>query len=195
MKKLEEKIRDLGEVRPGDILKVDMFLNHQIDPEMAEAIGQEFYRLFKDEGVTKILTVEASGIAMAIETARAFGVPMVFAKKSQSKNIDPGVYCADVYSYTHGNMNSIRVSSKYLTDRDCVLIVDDFLANGAAMRGMISLCDQAGAKVAGCGAAIEKGFQPGGNELRNAGYRVESLAIVDYMDGEKGTLVFREQDK
>lgn len=194
MKKLEEKIRECGGVRPGNILKVDMFLNHQIDPEMMEAIGQEFYRLFKDEKVTKILTVEASGIAMAIETARAFGVPMIFAKKSQSKNIDPDVYATDVYSYTHGNTNNVRVSKKYLNSDDCVLIVDDFLANGEAMNGLVRLCEQAGAKVAGCGAAIEKGFQPGGKGLRERGFHVESLAIVDEMDGDTGLLKFRQQE-
>ena len=193
MKKLEEKIRECGGVRPGNILKVDMFLNHQIDPELMEAIGQEFYRLFKDEDVTKVLTVEASGIAMAVETARIFGVPMVFAKKSQSKNIDPDVYSADVFSYTHGNTNNIRVSKKYISPEDRVLIIDDFLANGQAMKGMVEICRQAGAKVAGCGAAIEKGFQPGGKDLRDQGYHVESLAIVDEMDGDTGLLVFREQ--
>ena len=193
MKKLEDMITKKGCVRPGDILKVDMFLNHQIDPQLMEEAGKEFYRLFCGEGITKVLTVEASGIAIAMATAKAFGVPMVFAKKKQTKNIDPDVYAADVYSYTHGVTNSIRVSRDYLKEGDRVLIVDDFLANGEAMRGMISLCEQAGAKVAGCGSVIEKGFQPGGRELRERGYRVESLAIVDSMNGDTGEISFRKQ--
>ena len=193
MKILEERIQKDGAVRPGNILKVDMFLNHQIDPALMEEIGREFYRLFQNEGITKVLTVEASGIAMAIETARAFGVPMVFAKKSQSRNIDGDVYCADVYSFTHGNVNSVRVSKKYLNPGDKVLIIDDFLANGAALNGLIDICSQAGAEVAGCGVAVEKGFQNGGKELREKGYRIESLAIVDGMDDRTGAIRFRRQ--
>ena len=191
MKLLEDRIRKDGLVRPGNILKVDNFLNHQIDPMLMEEMGKEFYRLFKDAGVTKILTIEASGIAIAIEAARVFGVPMVFAKKSKSKNIDGDVWATEVMSFTHGNVNTVIVSKKYVTDKDTILIIDDFLANGAALNGLISICEMAGAKVAGCGIAIEKGFQPGGEDLRKRGYRVESLAIVDKMNGETGEIEFR----
>ena len=176
MKLLEDKIRELGQVRPGDVLKVDCFLNHQIDVALLDEIGAEFHRIFKDENINKILTIEASGIAIACMTARHFEVPVVFAKKAQSKNIDGDVFTSKVHSYTYGR----------------VLIVDDFLANGKAMRGLLDVCQQAGATVAGIGICIEKGFQPGGADLRKAGYKLASLAIVDSM--ENGVLQFRPQD-
>ncbi len=192
MKLLEDKIRELGQVRPGDVLKVDCFLNHQIDVALLDEIGAEFHRIFKDENINKILTIEASGIAIACMTARHFEVPVVFAKKAQSKNIDGDVFTSKVHSYTYGRDYDITLAKKFLSPADRVLIVDDFLANGKAMRGLLDVCQQAGATVAGIGICIEKGFQPGGADLRKAGYKLASLAIVDSM--ENGVLQFRPQD-
>ena len=190
---LEERITKDGAVKPGNVLKVDNFLNHQMDIELMDRMGEEFYNRFKDAGVTKVLTIEASGIAIACSVARCFGVPMVFAKKSKSVNIDGDVYVAQVESFTHKNTNNVIVSKKFLTPEDRVLIIDDFLANGCALQGLISITESSGAKVVGLGIAIEKGFQIGGRVIRNLGYRLESLAIVDEMDAEKGTIKFREQ--
>ena len=190
---LEERITKDGAVKPGNVLKVDSFLNHQMDIELMDKMGEEFYNRFKDAGVTKVLTIEASGIAIACSVARCFGVPMVFAKKSKSVNIDGDVYVAQVESFTHKNTNNVIVSKKFLTPEDRVLIIDDFLANGCALQGLISITESSGAKVVGLGIAIEKGFQIGGRVIRNLGYRLESLAIVDEMDAEKGTIKFREQ--
>ncbi len=192
MELLEQRIREQGQVRPGNILKVDCFLNHQLDVELLDEIGKEFYRLYKDEGINKILTIEASGIAIACMTARYFHVPVVFAKKAKSKNLDGEVFTSVVHSYTYGRDYDITLARKFLGPQDKVLIVDDFLAVGKAMNGLLDICKQAGAQVGGIGIAIEKGFQPGGAALRSAGYRVTSLAIVDGM-GDDGSLEFRPQ--
>ena len=190
---LEERILKDGIVKEGNVLKVDSFLNHQMDVALLDAIGEEFHRRFADTEVTKVLTIEASGIAIAYAAARCFGVPMVFAKKAKSINIDGDMYSAEVESFTHKNKNQVIVSKKFLSADDKVLIVDDFLANGCALQGLISITESAGARVAGIGIAIEKGFQFGGRSIRNLGYRLESLAIVEAMDAEKKTIVFREQ--
>ena len=190
---LEERILKDGIVKEGNVLKVDDFLNHQMDVALLDEIGREFYRLFADVSVTKILTIEASGIAIAYATARCFGVPLVFAKKSKSINIDGDTYSAEVESFTHKNKNTVIVSKKFLNPGDNILIVDDFLANGCALQGLISITEAAGANVAGIGIAIEKGFQHGGTMIRNFGYRLESLAIVDGMDAETKTINFRKQ--
>ena len=190
---LEERILKDGIVKEGNVLKVDDFLNHQMDVALLDEIGREFYRLFADVSVTKILTIEASGIAIAYATARCFGVPLVFAKKSKSINIDGDTYSAEVESFTHKNKNTVIVSKKFLNPGDNILIVDDFLANGCALQGLISITETAGANVAGIGIAIEKGFQHGGTMIRNFGYRLESLAIVDGMDAETKTINFRKQ--
>lgn len=182
MKKLEERIVQDGRVISSDILKVDSFLNHQIDPELMKEIGEEFYRLFKDEGITKILTIEASGIAIASFTAMAFHVPFVFAKKAKSLNIDGDVLTSTVKSFTYGKEYTITVAKKFITPDDRILIVDDFLANGMALNGLTDIIHQAGAVTAGIGICIEKGFQPGGEEIRRMGYHLESLAIIDKMD-------------
>ncbi len=189
---LEERIIKDGVIKPNNVLKVDSFLNHQMDIELMDRIGEEFYNRFKDCGVTKVLTIEASGIAIACSVARYFKAPVVFAKKSKSINIDGEMYIAEVESFTHKNINNVIVSKKFLNENDRVLIVDDFLANGCAMQGLISITESAGATVVGLGIAIEKGFQIGGKVLRNLGYRLESLAIVDSMDSENGTVQFRE---
>lgn len=190
---LEERIIKDAVVKPGNVLKVDSFLNHQMDIELMDRMGEEFYNRFKDAGVTKVLTIEASGIAIACSVARCFGVPMVFAKKSKSVNIDGDVFVAEVESFTHKNVNKVIVSKKFLNPEDKVLIIDDFLANGCALQGLISITESSGAKVVGLGIAIEKGFQIGGRVIRNLGYKLESLAIVDEMDAEKSTIKFREQ--
>lgn len=192
MKLLEERIRTDGQVRPGNILKVDSFLNHQLDVGLLDEIGKEFYRLFQGKGINKILTIEASGIAIACMTARYFDVPVVFAKKAKSKNLDGDVFTSVVHSFTYGKDYNITLSKKFLKPEDRVLIVDDFLAVGKAMHGLLDVCRQAGAQVGGIGVAIEKGFQPGGASLRAAGYDLASLAIVESMDDD-GSLVFREQ--
>lgn len=191
---LEERIIRDGTIKPGNVLKVDSFLNHQMDVALLDMIGKELHRRFCDKGITKVLTIEASGIAIAYPVAREFGVPMVFAKKSKSLNVDADVFSAEVESFTHKNKNQVIVSKKYLSADDKVLIIDDFLANGCALNGLISIVESAGATVAGLGIAIEKGFQSGGKEIRERGYHLESLAIVEGMNAENGTIVFREQD-
>ncbi|MBR2388530.1 MAG: xanthine phosphoribosyltransferase [Clostridia bacterium] len=190
---LEERIVKDGIVKEGNVLKVDSFLNHQMDVELLDKIGEEFHRRFAGKEVTKVLTIEASGIAIAYATARYFGVPMVFAKKAKSINIDGDMYTAEVESFTHKNKNQVIVSKKFLSSEDKVLIVDDFLANGCALQGLISITEAAGASVAGIGIVIEKGFQYGGRSIRNLGYQLESLAIVESMDAATKTIVFREQ--
>ena len=192
---LEERIVKDGIVKPGNVLKVDSFLNHQMDTQLMEEIGREFKRRFGHKPITKVLTIEASGIAVAIFVAHQLGVPMVFAKKTQSINIDGEVYVAEVESFTHKNKNRVIVSKKYIQEGEHVLIIDDFLANGCALQGLISIVESAGAIVEGCGIVVEKGFQIGGRVIRNLGYHLESLAIVDAMDAEKGTITFRPQDK
>ena len=192
MELLKERIRKDGKVKDGNVLKVDSFLNHQIDVKLLEEIGKEFKRLFGSEEVTKVLTIEASGIGIAVETARAFGLPVVFAKKSKTKNIAGEVYTSKVMSYTHGREYDIIVSKDFLGPEDRVLIVDDFLANGAALEGLIQLIKDAGATLCGCGIVIEKGFQPGGEELRKRGINIQSLAIVDSMDPATGEICFRD---
>ena len=192
---LEERIAKDGNVKPGNVLKVDSFLNHQMDVALLDEIGREFKRRFADKHITKVLTIEASGIAIAYPVAREFGVPMVFAKKSKSINIDGDVYVAEVESFTHKNKNNVIVSKKFLGPEDHVLIIDDFLANGCALQGLISIAQFAGATVEGLGIAIEKGFQNGGRIIRNLGYHLESLAIVDAMDAETGHITFRPQNQ
>ena len=189
---LEERIVRDGIVKPGNILKVDSFLNHQMDIDLLEDIGAEFHRRFADRPVTKVLTIETSGIAIAYPVAKAFGVPLVFAKKTRSINMDGDSYVAEVLSFTQKTTNKVIVSKKFLSPDDHVLLIDDFLADGSAMQGLISIVDTAGATVEGLGIAIEKGFQEGGWRLRNLGYRVESLAIVDGMDAATGAITFRE---
>ena len=190
---LEERIVKDGIVKPGNVLKVDSFLNHQMDISLMEEIGREFHRRFADKKINKVLTIEASGIGIACFVAKEFGVPMVFAKKSHSINIDSEVYIAEVESFTHKNKNNVIVSKKFLHQGEHILIIDDFLANGCALQGLISIVESAGAVVEGCGIVIEKGFQYGGRAIRNMGYHLESLAIVDAMDAETGTVTFREQ--
>ena len=191
---LEERIVKDGIVKPGNVLKVDSFLNHQMDISLMEEIGREFHRRYADKPVTKILTIEASGIGIACFVAKEFGVPMVFAKKSKSINIEGDMYIAEVESFTHKNKNQIIVSKKFLSSDDHLLIIDDFLANGCAMQGLISIAEEAGATVDGLGIVIEKGFQIGGTVIRNFGYDLESLAIVEGMNHETGEVFFRKQD-
>ena len=191
---LEERIVKDGIVKPGNILKVDSFLNHQMDIALMEEIGREFKRRFAGKNITKVLTIEASGIGIAAFVAKEFGVPMVFAKKSKSINIDGEMYVAEVESFTHKNKNQVIVSKRFLNAEDHVLIIDDFLANGCALQGLIQIANGAGATVEGLGIVIEKGFQTGGRMIRNLGYHLESLAIVDAMDAENGTITFRSQD-
>ena len=190
---LEERIIRDGIVKPGNVLKVDSFLNHQMDISLMEEMGREFKRRFADKNINKVLTIEASGIGIACFVAREFGVPMVFAKKSKSINIDGDMYVAEVESFTHKNKNQVIVSKRFLSENDHVLIIDDFLANGCALQGLISIVESAGATVEGLGIVIEKGFQIGGRVIRNLGYQLESLAIVDAMDAETGKITFREQ--
>ena len=190
---LEERIARDGIVKPGNVLKVDSFLNHQMDISLIEEIGREFHRRFAGKPVTKVLTIEASGIGIACFVAKEFGVPMVFAKKSKSINIEGDVYLAEVESFTHKNHNQVVVSKKFLGPQDHVLIIDDFLANGCALLGLISIVESAGATVEGLGIVIEKGFQVGGQVIRNLGYPLESLAIVDAMDPDTESITFREQ--
>ena len=186
MELLKERIQRDGTVKGTDVLKVDSFLNHQMDVALFEAMGREFLRRFADCGVNKILTIEASGIGIACVTAQSFHCPVVFAKKSQTKNIAGEVYSTRVESFTHGRVYDVIVSKKFLGPEDNVLIIDDFLANGAALEGLIDLVNQAGARLAGAGVAIEKAFQPGGDRLRAKGIRVEALARVKSMDEETG---------
>ena len=190
---LEERILKDGVVKPGNVLKVDSFLNHQMDIVLMEQIAREFKRRFGHKNIDKVLTIESSGIGIAIIVAREFGVPMVFAKKSKSVNLDGEMYVAEVESFTHKNTNRVIVSKKYLHEGEHILIIDDFLANGCALQGLISIVEDAEAIVEGCGIVIEKGFQEGGERIRNLGYHLESLAIVDAMDAATGTVTFREQ--
>ena len=193
MELLEEKILKDGLIKSGNVLKVDSFLNHQIDVPFIAELGKEFKRQFADRPINKILTIEASGIGIASVAAMFFQVPVVFAKKSSGSNMDKDVYFTQIYSYTHSKTNDVVVSKKYLSKNDHVLIIDDFLANGCALQGLISIAEAAGATVEGLGIVIEKGFQIGGKVIRNLGYRLESLAIVDAMDPDTGTITFREQ--
>lgn len=188
---LKQKILNEGEVYEGNILKVDCFLNHRIDCVFLSEVGKEFHRLFKDEGVNKILTIEASGIAIGTMVAQEFGCPLVFAKKTKTKNIAGDVYTTKVESFTHGTSYDIMVSKKFLGKGDRVLIVDDFLAIGNALNGLIQLVNDSGAELAGCGTVIEKGYQHGGDRLREKGIKLESLAIVEAMNHETGEIVFR----
>ena len=190
---LEKRILKDGVLKEGNVLKVDSFLNHQMDVALLDEMGKEFKRRFGDKQITKVLTIESSGIAIAVPVAREFGVPLVFAKKSKSINIEGEMYVAVVESFTHKNTNQVIVAKKFLNADDRVLIIDDFLANGCALQGLISIAESAGASVEGLGIVIEKGFQIGGRVIRNLGYRLESLAIVDAMDAETGKITFREQ--
>jgi xanthine phosphoribosyltransferase len=191
---LEQRILRDGVVKAGNVLKVDSFLNHQMDVALLKEMGQEFHRRFAHKKITKVLTIESSGIAVAYPVAEAFGVPLVFAKKAKSINIDGDVYTAEVPSFTHKVTNQVIVSKKFLGPEDHVLIIDDFLANGYALQGLISLVEAADATVEGLGIAIEKGFQEGGKRMRNLGYQLESLAIVESMNAETGEIVFRAQE-
>lgn len=190
MKLLEERIVKEGKVLSGNVLKVNGFLNHQIDVELLNEMGKEFARLYKDAGVNKILTIEASGIGIACIAAQHFSCPVVFAKKSKTTNIGDNFYCVDVDSFTHKTTNKVIVSKEYLSEKDRVLVIDDFLANGCALRGLCKLIKDAGATLIGCGIAIEKGFQQGGKDIRAEGIRVESLAIVNSMNADTGEIVF-----
>lgn len=191
MELLEERIRRDGVVKSEGVLKVDSFLNHQLDIDLFDAMGEEFKRLFADAPITKILTIEASGIGIACVVARHFGVPVVFAKKAQSINLDGEMFTTRIESFTHGRVYDVIVSKKFLNADDHVLIIDDFLANGCALQGLLSLVQAAGATVEGVGIAVEKGFQRGGALIRAQGVRVESLAVVEAMDAETGEIVFR----
>lgn len=191
MKLLEERIRKDGTVKDGNVLKVDSFLNHQMDIELFNEMGKEWARLFADCPVTKILTVEASGIGMACVAAQHFHVPVVFAKKSQSLNIDGEVYSTKIQSFTHNRVYDVIVSKKFIEPKDHILIIDDFLANGCALEGLLEIVKEAGATVEGIGIAVEKGFQKGGDLIRSRGIRLESLAIVESMDASTGEIVFR----
>lgn len=190
---LEERIQKDGVVKEGNVLKVYSFLNHQMDIELFEKMGEEWKRRFAGKPINKVVTIEASGIGIACIVAKYFGTPVVFAKKSKSINIDGDMYVAEVESFTHKCKNQVIVSKKFLSPDDHVLIIDDFLANGCALQGLISIVNSAGATVEGIGVAIEKGFQIGGQTIRNLGYQLESLAIVDAMDAETGSITFREQ--
>jgi xanthine phosphoribosyltransferase len=192
MKLLEDRIRKDGIVKPGNVLKVDSFLNHQMDVNLFAQMGDEWKRLFEREKIDKILTIEASGIGIACVAAERFGVPVVFAKKTQSVNIDGEVYATKVESFTKKRVYDVIVSKKYLQKGERILIIDDFLANGCAVAGLIDLIQNAGAEVVGVGIAIEKGFQNGGKHIREMGIRLESLAIVESMDDTTGAIQFRE---
>lgn len=191
---LEERILKDGIVKEGNVLKVDSFLNHQMDIDLFEQMGAEFKRRFSGADINKVLTIEASGIGIACIAARYFQVPVVFAKKSKSINLEGDMYMAKIESFTHRNINQVIVSKKFLTPKDHVLIIDDFLANGCALQGLISIISQSGAALEGIGIAIEKGFQAGGRIIRNLGYRLESLAIIDSMDASTGAICFRGQE-
>lgn len=190
---LERKITECGIVKEGNILKLDSFLNHQMDVSLLDEIGKEFHRRFSDISITKILTIEASGIAIACAAAKYFDVPVLFAKKSKSVNLDGDLYVAEVESYTHKNRNQVVVSKRFINADDRILIIDDFLANGCALKGLTSIVESAGATIEGIGIAVEKGFQVGGKLIRDMGFRLESIAIVDSMDHVSGTVQFRPQ--
>ena len=192
MKLLEERIRRDGNVKEENVLKVDSFLNHQMDIELFNEMGKEFKRLFSEQKINKILTIEASGIGIACIAAQYFNVPVVFAKKSQSINLDGEMYSTKIRSFTHNREYDVIVSKKFLNKDDHILIIDDFLANGCAVQGLISIIQSAGATVEGVGIAVEKGFQEGGKLIRDMGIRVESLAIVESMDANTGEIVFRD---
>lgn len=192
MKFLEERIKKDGIVKAGNVLKVDSFLNHQIDVELMDMLGSEFKKYFYQKKITKILTIEASGIGIACLTARYFQVPVLFAKKNQTVVQDDDKYSSQVYSYTHKCSNNIFISKKYMNNSDHVLIIDDFLANGAACMGLIDIVKQAGATLEGVGICVEKGFQDGGKKLRDMGIDLQSLAIVESMDPDTGNIVFRD---
>ena len=194
MKELKDRIRRDGKIKAGNVLKVDSFLNHQMDIKLFEAIGREFKRRFADAEVNKILTIEASGIGIACVAAQSFQVPVVFAKKTETKNIAGEVYTTKVESFTHGRIYDIIVSKEFLGKGDKVLLIDDFMANGKALEGLAQIVKDSGAELVGAGIVIEKGFQVGGDMLRAKGIRVESLAIVDSMDEKTGTIVFRGDD-
>ena len=191
MKLLEERIRKDGIVKEGNVLKVDSFLNHQMDTDLFNEMEKEFKRLFADKPINKILTIEASGIGIACIVAQHFHVPVVFAKKSQSINIDGDVYSTKIESFTHKKVYDVIVSKKYIGKDDHILLIDDFLANGCALEGLINLVQSAGATVEGIGIAVEKGFQEGGKRIREKGVQLESLAIVDAMDSKTGEITFR----
>ena len=193
MKLLEEKIVNDGVIKSGNVLKVDSFLNHQIDVPFVAELGKELKRLFADRNITKILTIEASGIGIACVAAMYFGVPVVFAKKSSGSNMDKDVYFTQIYSYTHSKTNDVVVSKRFLSKTDHVLIIDDFLANGSALEGLMDIVRQSGGTVEGVGVAIEKGFQGGGDKLRAAGVNLHSLAIIESMDAKTNTVVFRTE--
>ena len=193
MELLKERIRKDGVVKEGNVLKVDRLLNHQMDVKLFREIGKEFKKRFEGEDINKILTIEASGIGIACVVAQHFGVPVVFAKKTKSINIEGEMYTAEVESFTHKCKNQVIVAKKFLSEDDHVLIIDDFLANGCALQGLIQIVKAAGGTVEGIGIAIEKGFQSGGTVIRNLGYHLESLAIVDGMDASTGEITFREQ--
>ena len=190
---LEERILNDGVVKEGNVLKVDSFLNHQMDVKLLDQMGQAFYKRFADKKVSKILTIETSGIAIACAAAKYFDVPVVFAKKSKSVNLDGDLYKAEVESFTHKNKNTVIVSKKFLSPGENILLIDDFLANGCALQGLISIVKDAGAHVVGIGIGVEKGFQVGGRMIRNLGYDLLSLAIVDGMNAQTGEIFFREQ--
>ena len=193
MELLKERIRKDGKIKAGNVLKVDSFLNHQMDTDLFQEIGKEFKRRFSDVEINKILTIEASGIGIACVVAQQFHVPVVFAKKNQTKNIAGDVYTSKVESYTHGRTYDIIVSKEFLGKGDKVLLIDDFLANGKALEGLTALIKDSGAELSGAGIVIEKGFQDGGKRIREKGIRLESLAIVDSMDDETGEIVFRNE--
>jgi len=194
VKLLEDMIREKGIIKAGNVLKVDNFLNHQMDIKLFNEMGKEFKRLFADKPINKILTIEASGIGIACIAAQYFDVPVVFAKKSQSINIDGDVYSTSITSFTHKREYQVIVSKKYLSAEDHVLIIDDFLANGCALKGLIELVTAAGATVEGIGIAVEKGFQDGGQIIRDMGVNLHSLAIVESMNDETGEIIFRQED-
>lgn len=194
LKLLEDRIVKDGIVKPGNVLKVDSFLNHQMDISLFNDMGKEFKRLFNDTPINKILTIEASGIGIACVAAQYFdNVPVVFVKKSQTVNIDGEVYSTKIESFTHKRVYDVIISKKYLSSKDHVLIIDDFLANGCALNGLLDIAQKAGATVEGVGIAVEKGFQRGGELIRQKGIRVESLAIIESMDADSGNIVFKEQ--
>ena len=193
MQLLKDRIRKDGKIKEGNVLQVDSFLNHQMDVKLFQEIGKEFKRRFAGKNINKIITIEASGIGIACIVAECFDVPVVFAKKSQSVNIDGDVYSAEVESFTHKCKNQVLISKKFVGTEDHVLIIDDFLANGCALQGLISIVNQAGGTVEGIGIAVEKGFQQGGQIIRNLGYQLESLAIVDGMNAADGSINFREE--